>query len=71
MLVFFIVGSGIYVGFALFMQHRPVVADWWAESLANSVFGWLGVVCSPLLALMLGIRGKLPGTRSRKDLLQA
>jgi hypothetical protein len=71
MLVFFIVGSGIYIGIALCMQHLPVAKNWQIEALANSILGWLGIVCMPFLALILGIRGKLPGTRSRKDLLQA
>ena len=71
MLLFFIVGSGIYVGIAFCMQHLPVVKHLQIEALANSILGWLGSVCMPFLALILGIRGKLPGTRSGKDLAQA
>jgi hypothetical protein len=69
MFVFFLVGSGIYVGLLLLFQHF-LFENWWIQPLTCSLLGWLGSICLPFLALMLGMRGKLPGTQSRKSLVQ-
>ena len=69
MFVFFLVG-GIYIGLALLLIQPYLFQNWWLQSLTASLVGWLGTICLPFLALILGIRGKLPGTQSRKILVQ-
>jgi hypothetical protein len=58
------------VGVALF-AHPSQAMSWSDEKTRVIMFlDQLGFYGFPVLALILGIFGKLPGTRSRKDLVQ-
>jgi hypothetical protein len=40
------------------------------KALYTGLTIWIFLIGTPLLALILGIRGRLPGTQSRKSLVQ-
>ena len=71
MLAFCIVGICIFAGFSaaivLFLHHPYNEALDKNRILAVMVVDWLGPIGLPILALILGIRGALPGTRSKKQ----
>jgi hypothetical protein len=74
MIVFFLIGFVVFGAFAVTMAqtfHAPAAAalDYWKVRLIM-VVDWLAPIGLPILALMLGIFGKLPGTRSRNPLAQ-
>ena len=74
MFAFCIIGICIFAGFGAFMAslfHHPYdeAADK-SKVIAIMVVDWLCPIGLPILALILGIRGKLPGTQSRKILVQ-
>ena len=74
MIAFFLIGSCIFVGFGavivLFMHHPYDENLDSSKMLAVRIVAWLVGIGLPILALILGIREKLPGTRSRKSLVQ-
>ena len=75
MLAFFIVGFIIFSVFTLVMAHTfhtqdQASLDDWKVRLIMLV-DRLGPIGLPVLALILGIIGKLPGTQSQKDLVSA
>jgi hypothetical protein len=68
----FIVGSLVFFGFIAIMAlsiSRPTEAASWTEhrALAVSIVEWLAVIGLPILALILGARGVLPGTHGNKQ----
>jgi hypothetical protein len=74
MLAFFVVGFIICGVFSFAMvESSPHPADPAALTDTKVRFitlvDWLCLIGLPILALVLGIFGKLPGTRSRKDLV--
>lgn len=71
-----IVGLLVFSGFVAIMAlliSRPTEAASWTESkvLMVSIVDWLGSIDLPILALILGLRGVLPGTYSNKQMTQA
>jgi hypothetical protein len=75
MLAFFTVGFIIFGVFSYAMvQSSPHPTD--PASFSDSkvrlimLVDWLCPIGLPILALILGILGKLPGTHGRKDLVQ-
>jgi hypothetical protein len=74
MLAFFSVGFVIFTAFDLILVHftpnptDPASWDNWRVTLIRIV-DWLFPIGLPVLALILCIVGKLPGTRSSKDLV--
>ncbi len=76
MLAFFVVGLIIFGVFSYAMvQSSPHPTD--PAALTDTkvrlimLVDWLCPIGLPILALILGILGRLPGTRGRKDLVQA
>ena len=73
MLVFLSAGFVIFC-FAGYVIARPGIRSTGTSTLDDNkvrlimVIDWLCVYGLPILALILGIFGKLPGTRIRKDL---
>jgi hypothetical protein len=70
---FFLAGFGVLGIFFIVMAYLP---DHLSEAIFSDdrrvrlIVDWLFPIGLPVLALILGIFGKLPGTRSGKDLVQ-
>ena len=71
MLAFFVMGSLIFAGIGavigLFFHHPYNEALDRDKLLAVQVLACIATFGFPILALILGIRGRLPGTRSGKS----
>jgi hypothetical protein len=72
MLAFFMVGFVIFIVFgSVMVRSIPHPADPAPSELYKAglitVVDWLGPIGLPILALVLGIFGKLPGTRSHRQ----
>jgi heme/copper-type cytochrome/quinol oxidase subunit 2 len=75
MLAFFVIGLIVFGVFAYAMvQSSPHPTDPASFSVTKvrliMLVDWLCPIGLPILALILGILGKLPGTHGRKDLVQ-
>ena len=73
MFAFFLIGACIFAGFGaviVLFVHQPLEASDRIKMLAVTIVDWLGPIGLPILALILGIRGVLPGTRSKKHTAQ-
>jgi len=58
-------------GFITFVAHIPPNAQVnWSEIQHTGIADWLLAIPYPIAALILGICGKLPGTRRKKGLPQ-
>jgi hypothetical protein len=70
MIAFFLMGSCIFAGIgqvvALFL-HQPLQESDKPMGLTLVIAAWILGIGFPVLALVLGIRGRLPGTRSGKS----
>ena len=70
MIAFFLMGSCIFAGIGqvvVLFIHQPLQASDRIIMLAVRIVACLCAIGLPILALILGIRGRLPGTRSRKE----
>jgi hypothetical protein len=75
MIAVFIVGLAVFAIFTFFIMPLPPHADPTSPGVQHTVMiyglvSWLFPFGLPILALILGIIGKLPGTHGRKDLVQ-
>ncbi|HSY74804.1 MAG TPA: hypothetical protein VK810_04985 [Dongiaceae bacterium] len=71
MFAFFIMGTWIFGGIGavigLFLHQPYNEALDKNKLLAAGIVAWLCCIGLPILALILGIRGKLPGTRRKNE----